>query len=312
MCADTDAVKTAEILRRHMIAALGDAAPDIRVFGKLVHDRSSLLRRFFGQEQYAPFSPDDASHCVDFFTAVCYNENTVGDHRERSDSVEFTYDGRSYPVILERKRVKNINLHVRTDGSIYVSAARHVPEAVILAFLEKNAARFTAASDSIREKRRNQELSDGAAVAWLGEKLYLKWNPKPCPTVHAGDTLTVFARTPEEAAYAFRQWRETECLALFRQLNDEVHAAFRAAGYAVPHARIEVKDMTSRWGSCTAAKGRISINIRLMQYPLGCIRGVFYHEYAHFLHQNHSAAFYAVLRRMYPDYDRYDAILKAI
>ena len=224
--------------------------------------------------------------------------------------MEFTYEGRRYPVILERKRVKNINLHVRTDGSIYVSAAPRVPESVILDFLQKNAARIAPASDRIREKRQQQVLSDGAVLPWLGKPLTLHWSPKPCPTVREGDVLTVFARTPEEAEYAYVQWRNAECIALFRQFNDETHAAFLQAGYSVPHARIEIKSMTSRWGSCTAKKGRISMNIRLMQYPLGCIRGVFFHEYTHFLHQNHSAAFYAVLRRMYPDYDRYDALLK--
>ena len=227
------------------------------------------------------------------------------------DCVEFTYQGRRYPVMIERKRVKNINLHVRTDGSIYVSAAPHVPERVILEFIEKNAERIAPASDRIREKRQKQALSDGTQVPWLGKPLTIRYSPRPCPTVREGDVLTVFARTPEEAEYAFIQWRNAECVALFRELNKETCEAFRAAGYQVPYARIEIKDMTSRWGSCTAKTGRISMNIRLMQYPLGSIRGVFFHEYTHFLHQNHSAAFYAVLRRLYPDYDRYDALLRS-
>ena len=224
--------------------------------------------------------------------------------------MEFTYEGKSYPVILERKRVKNINLHIRTDGSIYVSAAPRVPEHVIQAFLEKNAARIAPASDRVREKRRRPEFTDGASLPWLGEPITLRWSDKPCPTSLGGSTLTVFARDPAEAEYAFTQWRNAACIALFRQLNTETHDAFVSAGYSVPLARIEIKNMTSRWGSCTARTGRISMNIRLMQYPLGCIRSVFFHEYTHFLHMDHSAAFYAVLRRMYPPYDRYDALLK--
>ena len=191
-----------------------------------------------------------------------------------------------------------------------MSAAPHVAEHVIQAFLEKNAARIAPASDRIREKRRGKVLHDGAVLPWLGQALTLRWAAKPCQTVRNGNVLTVFARTPEEAEYAFTQWRNAECLELFRQLNDETCAAFRQAGYQVPHARIEIKNMVSRWGSCTAQSGRISMNIRLIQYPVGSIRGVFFHEYTHFLHQDHSAAFYAVLRRMYPEYDRYDALLK--
>lgn len=98
-----------------------------------------------------------------------------------------------------------------------------------------------------------------------------------------------------------------------KELNEKCFRDFNAlAGVKkkAPLAVITVKNMTSRWGSCTAAKGRISINFRLIHYPRKCIESVFYHEYAHFAEQNHSRAFYDVLKKLYPDYDEANKILK--
>ena len=38
-----------------------------------------------------------------------------------SEQHQFTAHGRTFPVILVRKKVKNINLHVRSDGTLYLS-----------------------------------------------------------------------------------------------------------------------------------------------------------------------------------------------
>ena len=40
---------------------------------------------------------------------------------------QFTAQGQTFPVILVRKKVKNINLHVRSDGTLYISAPARVP-----------------------------------------------------------------------------------------------------------------------------------------------------------------------------------------
>lgn len=222
--------------------------------------------------------------------------------------MELCYNGKTYPVILERKRVKNINLRVRSDGVICISAPPSVREAFIQEILERDAKRLAEICDKLQQNL--TDYADGSTVMYLGEKLRLHWSDKPCKTTLQGGILTVFARTPDEAAYAYRLWSAEECVRLCNKLNPEVHKAFLAAGYSVPPAKIEIKEMTSRWGSCTARSARISINLRLMQYPEGCIRSVFYHEYTHFLHMDHGKGFYAVLRQMCPDYDKWDRILK--
>ena len=95
-----------------------------------------------------------------------------------------------------------------------------------------------------------------------------------------------------------------------RRLNEKVCAAFRSAGYSVPLARVTIKNMKSRWGSCKASEGKLSINLRLVHFPPECLESVFYHEYAHFICHEHSSRFYDFLYQLYPDYDRVQKPLK--
>lgn len=223
--------------------------------------------------------------------------------------MEFCHNGQSYPVALRRGRYRNINLRIGTDGTIRISAPQRVSDAAIREFLGRHADWIASAAQA--RQAQQPQFTDGAAIPWLGETLTLRWMPKPCQTVRDGQTLCVFARSEEEAAYAFGQWRIVECNTLFKTLNAETQHRFLAAGYAVPLARLQIKEMDSRWGSCTAAAGRISMNLRLMHYPIASIRAIFCHEYAHFLHQDHSPAFHAVLRQICPDYDSSTAALRS-
>ena len=61
--------------------------------------------------------------------------------------LRISHNGREILCTLERKSVKNINLRVRRDGSVYVSANRRVPMDVIENFIRSNADRIIAAID---------------------------------------------------------------------------------------------------------------------------------------------------------------------
>ena len=53
--------------------------------------------------------------------------------------------------------------------------------------------------------------------------------------------------------------------------------------------------MTSRWGSCQPATGRICINVRLALYPPECLEYVVVHELCHLRERGHGPAFQALM-----------------
>lgn len=66
--------------------------------------------------------------------------------------------------------------------------------------------------------------------------------------------------------------------------------------------RVTIKEMSSRWGSCCAQRGTLSINAKLARVPEGLTEQVLVHELCHLLHSDHSPAFYAALTHYLPDW----------
>ena len=75
---------------------------------------------------------------------------------------KITLGEREIEYTLERKPVKNINLRVRRDGSVYVSANRRVPNEVIERFILTNANKILAWIERADELRDIEESSSAA------------------------------------------------------------------------------------------------------------------------------------------------------
>lgn len=77
----------------------------------------------------------------------------------------------------------------------------------------------------------------------------------------------------------------------------------------VTYGRITIRNQRSRWGSCSG-KGNLNFNCLLMLFPDEVIDYVVVHELCHRKHMNHSAAFYAEVERVFPEYRRCQNWLK--
>ena len=60
--------------------------------------------------------------------------------------------------------------------------------------------------------------------------------------------------------------------------------------YKVEPSSIVLREMPTRWGSCTA-KGKIILNPELIKAPKGCIEYVIIHELCHLIHHDHTQKF---------------------
>ena len=75
-----------------------------------------------------------------------------------------------------------------------------------------------------------------------------------------------------------------------------------AAAIGLRPGRITLRDPRARWGSCTAT-GDLMYSWRLVLAPGAVLDYVVAHEVAHLAEMNHSPRFWAVVRRLCPDYD---------
>lgn len=222
-------------------------------------------------------------------------------------------DGRELTYELTRKRVKNINLRPKQDGIVYVSASSRVPIREVERVLIEKADFFFDAFERLRRHMEKSEISI-SSVSWLGKEYPVRiiQNAREVAVFDESEcrVFTHFAGDSEYVLGLIQKAVEQRFLELCREINDEVRAELAANGLTPPPTRVTVKDMKSRWGSCSYTRGHISINIRLAAYPRETVKAVFWHEYAHYWHHDHSKEFYGFLKEHYPDYSKWHKLLK--
>ncbi len=221
-------------------------------------------------------------------------------------------DGSEIQYELTRKPVRNINLRVKEDGTLRISANSRVSAARVEEFIISEQGFISRALDRIRA-RSEKSASTAELLKWLGAEYPVRVfsSGRECAVLEQQE-MRVFTRDPqpEHVQEMLRGWLAENFTQLCRELNGEVRRSLEESGLKPPPTRIAIKDMKSRWGSCTWAKGHISINFRLYAYPRDTVLSVFWHEYAHYWHHDHSARFYAFLEEHYPEYRRWNSLLK--
>jgi predicted metal-dependent hydrolase len=75
------------------------------------------------------------------------------------------------------------------------------------------------------------------------------------------------------------------------------------AELGVKYASLAVKELRSRWGSCSTA-GALAFSWRLILAPPFVLDYLAAHEVAHLVEMNHSRRFWAQVRKCMPDYER--------
>lgn len=81
-----------------------------------------------------------------------------------------------------------------------------------------------------------------------------------------------------------------------------------AGKMGVSPGRVQLRDMSRKWGSCSEI-GSVTLNTALLYVPVDLVHYVIVHELAHLIHFDHSAAFWATVARYIPDYARCEAAL---
>ena len=211
---------------------------------------------------------------------------------------------------LIRKRVKNINLRIRPDKSITVSANQRVPESRIEEFLKKKEVYILKALVHYEEWEQKmskpKQYVDGEIIKVFGKELILKVflaKKNYAQTdeffiklhVRSVDDISLKKKVLEK--WLFEQVEET-----VNSICKKVYPAFRR--YCGEYPVIRFRKMTSLWGSCNFVRKILTFNYVLINTPIDCVEYVIYHEFTHFIEPNHSKKFSKDLSTFLPTYKR--------
>lgn len=204
--------------------------------------------------------------------------------------------------------MKNINLRVRADGSIYVSAPFGMSAERADAFVCcKSKLIFKHLKNAEERNVRNRSVpkyEHGDHFKLLGKEITICLQEGECESVCLeGDRLRVVRKDKEDHAgrkkavseYLDRLARETLTEAVLR-----IWPLFKPFGIGLPQIRFRA--MKTRWGSCTPQRNSISLNTMLGEKPVSCVEYIVLHEFCHFLQPNHSRAFYQLVEQFMPDW----------
>ena len=80
---------------------------------------------------------------------------------------------------------------------------------------------------------------------------------------------------------------------------------------SIIHYQLSIRDMPTRWGSCTP-KGKIILNPELIKAPKGCIEYVIIHELCHLIHHDHTQKFIDLQTREMKDWEKWKMKLEKL
>lgn len=211
------------------------------------------------------------------------------------------------PYTFERKDIRNINLRVRPDGCVYVSAPENAEIAAVERFLSAKTEYIQSAKEKFAAQKvpaYEKQYVSGENVTLLGRNLRIQIVKDKAEYV-TSDGIYVFIHVRRPDYYNRKKnllnaWLNEQCSSVFTEIMQQT--AKRFAGYGVTMPELRIRNMVSRWGSCQKDKGTIALNRRLIEAPKNCIEYVVMHEFCHLVYPNHSKQFYALLQVMLPDW----------
>lgn len=209
---------------------------------------------------------------------------------------------RKYPITytLVTKQVKNINMRISSKGEVVVSANPFVPMDKIDDFVSSKVSWIVKHQKSMQERSQKSMIDDKHIVLFGNSLKIRKTTGKYNHVSYDKDTLYVQYREQADPEKVIRQFLDKLCRDVFL---DIATLTFRSlSDYHLEFPDVKIRDMKSRWGSCTPAKNSITLNRKLIHYPFEFIEYVVLHEFVHFIQPNHSKAFYNIIENYMPDY----------
>ena len=214
---------------------------------------------------------------------------------------------------LTRKRVKHLNLRIKHDGSVNVSAPKYVSVKQIDAFVLANAQKILAAKERFAEKSASSpRYRSGEVVMLLGVEYPLAvFESKRNSYAFNDGVVCLYVKNSD----VFEN-RQALFFSLCRDLAEKVFPDIFSGCYTnftsvcKEKPVLKIRNMKSQWGNCRPQKNVITLSVRLVQYDKDVIRFVVNHEFCHFYEANHSAAFYSRLNAVMPEWKKYVRVLK--
>ena len=142
---------------------------------------------------------------------------------------------------------------------------------------------------SFQPKTPTRKYISGETHLYLGRQYRLQIKIDTVESVKLkGKFIEVTVSEKQRAKKLMNDWYLQLAQKKFEVLASPLIDKFKK--YKVEPSSIVIRNMPTRWGSCTP-KGKIILNPELIKAPRGCIEYVIIHELCHLIHYDHTQKF---------------------
>ena len=217
------------------------------------------------------------------------------------------YGNKSIHYALLRAKRKTLEIAVHPDGRVLVKAPLRASQSAIEAKIY-NKARWIHKQlkyfAQFQPRTPARQYVSGESHRYLGRQYRLKIvvsNQDRVRLTQGYFWIETTDKSPSYIKQLLDRWYRARANDYLCKLFEQCWLTFPSKHLTKPH--LKLRKMRKRWGSLSA-KGRLTLNTKLIQAPKDCIEYVLIHELCHLVHYNHSAKFYRLLARILPDWRR--------
>ncbi|ACZ01200.1 M48 family metallopeptidase [Streptobacillus moniliformis] len=212
---------------------------------------------------------------------------------------------------VERKRVKNINLRIRDDLTIFISAPINIDKYYIEQFILSKKNWIDKNIEKMKEYRKNiqdETLENGTKIKFLGNYFEVNVIKNIYDSVMILNDKIILNTKNDDFNYKIKlieQFYYKEAEKVFKEriaiylsiMNENIN-------------RLIIKKIKGKWGYCKPNERIIALNTKLIKRSLFEIDYVIIHELSHLKHPNHSINFYRHIEKYMQNYKEAEKKLK--
>ena len=201
---------------------------------------------------------------------------------------------------------KALGLTVTPEMDVLVKAPMETTIDKIKEKLEKKAPWIIKQKNfflSFHPKTTKRKYINGETHLYLGRQFQLKVEEFVKESVKLkGKYIEVKTYDKSRVELLVNQWYLGHAKTKFFDIAEPLIEQFKK--YGVEPNSIVLRNMPTRWGSCTP-KGKIILNPELIKAPKACIEYVIIHELCHLIHHGHTQKFMDLQTKEMPDWEKW-------
>ena len=208
---------------------------------------------------------------------------------------------------------KSLGITVKPDLSVFVKAPINTPNDKIEKVIFKRAAWIIKQQSyflTFFPKSLPKKYVSGETHLYLGRSYRLKIEQAKINSVKLkGKFIYVEVNKQSKPENILKNWYNENARLKFEAYAQPLIQQFQK--YNVEPSNIILREMPTRWGSCTP-KGKIILNPELIKAPKGCIEYVILHELCHLVHHDHTQKFIDLQTKEMPNWEKWKMKLETL